>query len=784
MNLQGIRYFFTGLLLLSSQLFASANPIAWQLNQSFQNPVISGRTYSITYTFINQLPFKLVKPLVIEKNASPQSEFSYRDTCTGKYLLPNERCQVEVILNPLINGTKYVQLIIAGYDNNRVPLPQISVQATGDITTRSVQGQVIRSLPATLEAGSSANYLFRFMNKGTVPATNVVAQVTQTTGTLNIIDNNCPATLAVNASCFIRGTFTPSSAMPAAQYVTARLTFDNEVGSPLILSTNTVVSAPDGDISGSLVAPNYLPPLMTPGSDYPVQFLFSNVSTGSVPVISSLVSCVDNNNVDCSASFTPLSSSCNIASLPPTAACQLSGTFTAPAASNPLLTYTLTASLTYTGSGSPATVSTTGTVVPSLSTSRTISIVNQCTFPVWFSLNGSAVPGQSCAAGCPAGTSCNSGSGECYWNNFAPNTGTWQLASGGGSTTVTIPAPGFNSDGVQWSGNISASTLCNGTTRCGQADCSNNGGSSACAPGQGFSQPATQAEITMNLNSDDSYDVEVINGFHLPIAMEPVYYSGISAVASNYECGSPGKFAASNHFGACNWGAAVPPGLGYFWVTTSATACDINSALPQCSGGQICGLDNTLTPVCGNFLGFWSSNEVCSKAGLSTIVSNYFHCSQALPTMQTSITPPFFPANSTLYDLMACSVPTGDTSPTFNSCYLSYATGEPVETCCGCVDWWNPSETGSVVIGANSATQSCTSAGGVAQTDPQWTQNIQPMIQWMKAACPSAYTYPFDDKSSGFSCSNNLPGASNSAGYTITFCQGNSGLPANTNDGR
>lgn len=127
MNLEGMRYFFTGLLLLSGQLFASTNPIAWQLNQSFQNPVISGRTYSITYTFTNQLPFKLLKPLVIEKNASPQTEFSYRDTCTGTYLLPKESCQVEVILNPLMNGTKYLQLIIAGYDNNRVPLPQISV---------------------------------------------------------------------------------------------------------------------------------------------------------------------------------------------------------------------------------------------------------------------------------------------------------------------------------------------------------------------------------------------------------------------------------------------------------------------------------------------------------------------------------------------------------------------------------------------------------------------------------------------------------------------------------
>ncbi|WP_457589595.1 thaumatin family protein, partial [Legionella pneumophila] len=76
---------------------------------------------------------------------------------------------------------------------------------------------------------------------------------------------------------------------------------------------------------------------------------------------------------------------------------------------------------------------------------------------------------------------------------------------------------------LQWSGNISASTLCNGTT-CQQAACGNAGGTTSCAPGIGFTQPATQAEITMNLTTSDSYDVEVINGFHIPISMQPIYY--------------------------------------------------------------------------------------------------------------------------------------------------------------------------------------------------------------------------------------------------------------------
>ncbi len=125
---------------------------------------------------------------------------------------------------------------------------------------------------------------------------------------------------------------------------------------------------------------------------------------------------------------------------------------------------------------------------------------------------------------------------------------------------------------------------------------------------------------------------------------------------------------------------------------------------------------------------------------------------------------------------MACKVPSQDLNPLYNSCYLSYSTNYTpgqINTCCGCVDWWNPAQTGGVAISANDNTQSCGT-----QIDPQWTQYVQPMIQWMKAACPSSYTFPFDDKSSSFGCTNNLPNAANSVGYTITFCEGgNTGLP-------
>ena len=776
-------YSLVALFLLSSQAISGANPISWQLNHTFGDTVPVGLTSSITYTMTNQLPFPLAKPIMINKTASPQTEFSYVDNCSGLRLQSKQSCTVQVNLAPLVNGTKSLQLIIAGYDNNKVPLPQVMTEATGQ-TQSGVEGKTSQSLPSTLQAGKSASYSFLFTNQGKTTASNLSVSVTQTIGTADITYNNCTNSLNPGSSCTVSGVYTPNSTSPSTQTVSAQLTFSGASGSPAVASTSTTVTAPPGDIVGSLVSPKYLPPLMVQGTTYNVQFLFTNVTSHSVNLGSNAVTCIDSNDHDCSSqiSFPASGNSCNIPSLPTTAACQISGTFIAPSATTPNpTTYNIQAQLNFTGTGTPATVVTSGAIVASLPTSRTITLINQCTFPVWFSLNGSAVSGQSCASGCPSGTSCNSSTGKCYWNNYAPNSGTYQLTASGGTTTVTIPSPTFSANGVQWSGNISASTLCNPSSpsgTCGQASCGNSNGSTACAAGIGFTQPATQAEITMNLNTDDSYDVEVINGFHIPISMIPMYYSGIPATANNYTCGAPGGYNGGttvNGFGSCNWDNAVPPSTknGYYWVTAGGSACNINTTSSQCPAGQLCGLDSSFNQTCGNFLGYWSADQVCSQSGLSSTVSNYFLCNQALPGS--------FPAGATLYSLMACSVPTGSTNPTYNSCYLSYPnyTPEQIQTCCGCVDWWNASETGGVVIGANSTTASC-----MSQTDPQWTQYVQPMIQWMKAACPSAYTYPFDDKTSGFSCTNNLAGQPNSTGYLITFCEGNTGLPTGITDGR
>ena len=148
---------------------AASNPIAWSLLQPFPNPVYTGHLYNITYTFTNKLPLQLVKPLVIEKKASPSSEFTYIDTCTGVRLLPNERCAVQIQLDALIAGEKSVQLSIAGFDDNVVPLPE-QVAFANSTLTGAVVGQVTLWLPSSMSANTNAEYSFTFTNNSPIDA--------------------------------------------------------------------------------------------------------------------------------------------------------------------------------------------------------------------------------------------------------------------------------------------------------------------------------------------------------------------------------------------------------------------------------------------------------------------------------------------------------------------------------------------------------------------------------------------------------------------------------------
>lgn len=407
--------------------------------------------------------------------------------------------------------------------------------------------------------------------------------------------------------------------------------------------------------------------------------------------------------------------------------------YTATATPNPLTVPTQTAlTITYTPVSSNTSV-------------RTLNFTNRCPFPVWFGFISGATPnrnGGNCAsdADCYEGSTCvdrGAGGKQCFWKNPAPDNNNFQLAANGGTNAVKIPIY-TGGLGAIWSGAVAGRTNCTGAG-CETADC--GGGTGACPPGRGFGQPATQAEFTFQKNAPDFYDVEIINGMNLPVEMSAILTGTIPA--DPYNCGGAGAVTARGPMGACSWNMQ-PPSNDYVWVKAGGTTCTTDA---NCTVGNKCGLSFNpgQTPAfkktCGKQLGYWTANQVCG------IQNNYgapFNCQQPLPAPQ---------GNLNLSNLYGCTQ--------VGSCYQNGAN----PTCCGCANW---DQVGAQVPPAP-YTQQCVSS------NPAWVSDVQSKLLWIKQACPSIYTYPFDDMSSTFVCTimkDNNGTQVNSVNYNITFCPG------------
>jgi hypothetical protein len=739
-------------LFFSYQAVAAKDPISWVLTQSLPAVLlVEGGTYVTAYSFTNQIPMTMVNPLTILKTSNSASEFSFNDLCTGKRLAFLETCRVTIYLNPVSSGTKTVQLTEV-YGHDRVPLPVLNSLAIGSLST-GVTGDVTTLLPVTMQVSESANWMFSFTNNGTEPATGINIAVPGTT-----FRTTCSLPLLPNHTCTVSGTYTA----PSAGQQTILATFSYAQGAAVTLSTSTHVDGQSGGLVCTAAAP--LPPEVLDNSVSNVTLLCTNKS-GAAITIDNHVPTYPVGGVP--GTFVPDGGgdNCTAQVLVNGGSCQLKGVYTAPAAGTPSnVTISLLVNYhTIAVNGLSSSVSTATDVVAAIINNRNISLVNNCSFDVWWSMVGGAVGGSSCVSNsdCPIGSSCNVSSGICYYNNYAPTTGTYQIVKNGGTAETEIIASAASINNILWSGLISASTACDGSSTCLNNACDNNGGASSCTPGVGFQQPATEAEFTFLLVGGanvDTYDISNVNGFSMPISMatdQPV---------SNYTCGTAGNNVAVGGLGACNFSSVTPPTNMYYWVSNTGTAC---SGSNTCGiSGQICGLAfspsaNNFTKNCGDFLGYWAANEICqTNPAFTSPFGDNFSCNQVLNTP--------FPTNAyTLTQLLKCSPPSS-TAPLFNSCYGSYPgySTTDLPLCCGCTNW----------PGITTPSASCPAG----QVDPQWTSYVQPIIQWMKQACPTSYSYPYDDKASTFQCT-----AAPTTHYTITFCPGGgTGLPSGKTDGR
>lgn len=417
--------------------------------------------------------------------------------------------------------------------------------------------------------------------------------------------------------------------------------------------------------------------------------------------------------------------------------------------------------------------------------------------------------------GAQATTACASSTtpNRCFWNLPSPAThgkskNPWQLlpketatfelplATDWGSTASPVTTP------VWWSGGIFGRTLCQADgTRCATGDCGAKANQN-CPPGVGGSNPFSQAEFTLQSGATDFYDVTVINGVSTAVAMAP---KGKSAPAggghdATYWCQAAGGGPGVGGAGSCSWKVdpVVPNGAGggtdqstlllHSWLPCDATktpsgcpqglqcsgapgacfkACSTAQDCPgslACTGGycqcakasdcaglglpageQQCGTQlvpgvGRFLQQCGSFAGWWTADDFCG------LVDSYGPLDCTAPIQDGNGT-----STTNLRSLFLC------TGANAASCYNTTA-GDT--TCCGCAtdaanplakDWPLPA-TGEKCFGNNTT----------------WAKQVQPWLVHLKKACPTAYTYPFDDATSTFQCQS-AAGPLNSQDYTITL---------------
>ena len=391
---------------------------------------------------------------------------------------------------------------------------------------------------------------------------------------------------------------------------------------------------------------------------------------------------------------------------------------------------------------------------------------------------------------CPIGSTCVQGGAGvakgktpfmCFWDNpgFANKTGVLAPAPApNSSTTQFIPQwSGITSGGqqIQWSGNYYVQ-------QCPGGACP----SVPSTPGTGPTYAAhTLAEVTYQHNTVDYYDVSIINGANYALAFGPTSGQGKAPTSADYySCGIPGSnpypgsylqnstwnFApsASSSFPADQTITDSP--ASYFAVvapsTQGVTPC---SGQKTCTGagvgGNICGWNEsdvltgqfTFDPskrVCGDFVSWATANQIWGWNENTN--SSYLNIAPFDFATPNTISPPYVVSTSPLIKQSSISV--GDLQLCINNSFSSYTnpapTGQPAVMACGGTNWTNIA----------------TPAVNYTTQGPAWVEYVLPTITWLKNACPTCYTYPFDDMSSTFTCEKGVVSTgSNYLNYTISI---------------
>lgn len=407
-------------------------------------------------------------------------------------------------------------------------------------------------------------------------------------------------------------------------------------------------------------------------------------------------------------------------------------------------------------------------------------------------------------AACPLGTTCMQGGASpnaniaktpfyCYYDGLVPSPG-YAIAPMGGTTTISVSGSSHGHNQVLWSGNFYPRSGCDPTTgKCDNATCVGAAGGLACGPGTGPSPGInTLAEVTFQGGGNpDFYDVSIINGANYATEFGPTNVAISSG--NSYQCGTAGSKTLQNGgysaggvgLPAATWtmspsvqsfpaGAVLNGDASTYYrivIPTSGSPTQCTQSPGTCTTGDdtVCGYAmSDLTSGSFDFATRKCGRPIAWATGNSIWGANQSATNLAPFAFNTS-----WPNGKS--GTAAGTVSVGDLQLCINQTYSPYiANGtdisptQPTVLACGGVMWGatqSPLPIGSPM--GNAGLGLTTPSKPIVTANANWLEYVLPTIHWLKQACPTCYTYPFDDMSSTFTCTNTTAAAA--INYGVTF---------------
>lgn len=395
---------------------------------------------------------------------------------------------------------------------------------------------------------------------------------------------------------------------------------------------------------------------------------------------------------------------------------------------------------------------------------------------------------------CPIGSTCVQGGRAvkpragipfyCYWDapTFVSASHTTPANHMPPNSTASLFIPGWSgvttgAQQVQWSGNYYVQKCENGVCP-----------ASPPTLGTGSTYPAeTLVEVTYQHNTSDFYDVSIINGVNYGMRFGP---AGTTPDASNaYLCGTAGSMSPMSGTPAANPGGYLPASTWHFAPDASNFPASLpgtdspssyyavvepaptSAVATSCSQQSDCQQPGTSGPQCGwNYakvgtgtFTFGSADRICGTFNSWATANqvwgwNMTETNAAPFNLRTSFAvSPSFNGQTT--------VSGGDLQLCINNTYSAYTTPQPVNAPDGTGNMSN-----ALACGGTDWTGITRPSAKVTTANPNWISNVLPTIGWLKAACPTCYTFPYDDPSSTFTCGNSIGNnGSNTLNYTLTI---------------